>query len=161
MLATGNGATSAGSTNVAFQISQAEFAMGRTSQNPSPGATTDAAAAGTAYSQEGPSGVIQLSMGNDLTTAPPTAGVFQDLGNVTVNNRYITASSIILVGVVEKINGGGSPDPRNCIYRVDVESRTTGSCVLRISMIPFVSDVHTYPASNYIRVGYVIINPGR
>ncbi|MDP4199653.1 MAG: hypothetical protein Q8922_03520 [Bacteroidota bacterium] len=161
VLATGNGATSAGSTNVALQISQAEFAMGRTSQNPSPGTATDAAASGAAYSQEGPSGVIQLSMGNDLTTLPPTAGVFQDLGNVTINNRYITSSSIILVGVVDKINGGGNPDPRNSIYRVDVESRASGSCTLRVSMIPFVSDTHVYPASNYIRIGYIVINPGR
>ncbi len=161
VLATGNGNVTTGTTNVALQISQGEFAMGRTTEAPSAGTVTGSAAAGTLYSQQGPSGVIQLSLQTDLSSNPPTAGVFQDLGTVTINNRYITSSSIIQIGVVGKINGGGSPDPKNSIYKVNVESRTAGSCTVRIGMIPFVTDAGGYQGSDNIQVGYVVINAGR
>ncbi len=161
LLATGNGNTTSGTTNVSYQLSQGEFAMGRTTLAPSVGTVVEAATAGTAYSQQGPSGVIQLSMGTDLTSTPPVSGVYQDLGTVTINNEYIASTSIILAGVIQKINVGGSPDPKNSIYNVDVESRAAGSCVIRIGMTPFVTDTHNYPSSNYIRIGYVVINPGR
>ncbi len=161
LLATGNGNAASGTTNVALQISQGEFAMGRTSQGPSAGTAVEPAVSGTAYSQEGPSGVIQLALLTDLTSSSPTAGVYQDLGTVTINNRYITSNSIILTAVVSKIDGGGNPSPKNSIYKVNVESRTAGSCVLRIGMMPFVTDPSNYQGSDYIRVGYLVINPGR
>lgn len=161
VLATGNGSSSAGSTNAAFQVSQGEFAMGRTTQAPSIGTDVEAATAGANYSQQGPSGVIQLSMGSDLSTNPPTAGVYQNLGTVTINNQYITANSIILANVVEKDNGSSDPDPNNSIYRVDVQSRTAGSCIVQLGMYPFASSIHSYHSNDYIRVAYIIINPGK
>ena len=45
--------------------------------------------------------------------------------------------------------------------KVDVESRSAGSCVARIGMIPFVSDTTGYQSSNFIRLAYAVINPGR
>jgi hypothetical protein len=160
-LATGNGNTTAGTTNVALQISQGEFAMGRTTQAASAGSIVEGATTGTLYSTQGPSGVIQLSLVTDLMSAAPVAGTYQDMGTVIINNPYITANSIIIASIVAKTNGGGTPDPKNSVYRVDVESRTAGSCVLRIGMIPFVSDVNTYQGLDYIRVAYAVINPGR
>lgn len=161
VLATGNGNTAAGTTNVALQVSQGEFAVGRTTQTPSKGNAVEGATSHTAWSAQGPSGVIELSLGTDLIATPPTTGVFQDLGTVTINNRYITSSSIILAGVVAKNNGGGLPDPKNSVYKVDVESRTAGSCVLRIGMLPFVTDPSNYQGSDNIRVGYAVINPSK
>src|SRR5439155_3428723 len=103
----------------------------------------------------------QFSLGTDFTTAAPIAGVYQDLGTFTINNRYITSSSIIRINVVDKIDGGGSPNPENSIYRVDVESRTAGSCVVRIGLLPFVTETNNFQGSDYISVGYSVINPGR
>ncbi len=161
LLGTGNGNTAGGSTDVALQISQGELAMGRTTQSPSAGTVTEGATTHTAWSQQGPSGVIQLSLGTDLNSLAPVAGVFQDLGTVTINNQFITANSIIVVAVIQEINGGGSPDPKNSVYQVQVKSRTAGSCVLHLSLIPYVTEANTYQGSDYIRVGYAIINPGR
>ncbi|HEX5316669.1 MAG TPA: hypothetical protein VFX22_08465, partial [Candidatus Kapabacteria bacterium] len=62
---------------------------------------------------------------------------------------------------IDKSNGGGSPDPNNSVYKVDVESRAAGSCVVRVGMIPFVTDLGTYQGSDNIRIGYIVINPGR
>lgn len=157
VFATGNGVTSAGSTNVALQISQGELTMGRTSEGSS---TVEPATAGTSYTAQGPSGVIELSIGGNSST-PPTAGVFQSLGTLTVTNRYITSSSIILAGVVAKIDGGGSPDPANAIYKIDVESRTAGSCTIRVGLIPTVTSATAYQGADDIRIGYIVINPGR
>lgn len=161
VLATGSGVTSAGATNVALQISQGEFAMGRTTESPSSGSAVEGAAAGTLYTAQGPSGVVQLNLQTDLSSVSPTAGVYQDLGTVTINNRYITANSIIIADVVAKVNGGGNPDPKNSVYQVQVQSRTAGSCVARIGMTPFVTDPGTYQGSDYIRVAYLVINPGK
>src|SRR5581483_5502116 len=157
----GSGNSTAGSTNVALQISQGEFTMGRTTENPSAGTITGSAATGSLYSQEGPSGMVELSLATDLSSIAPTSGVYQDMGTFTINNEYIASNSIILINVIDKINGGGSPDPNNSVYKVDVESRAAGSCVVRVGMIPFVTDPGTFQGSDYIKIGYSIINPGR
>jgi hypothetical protein len=161
MLASGNRDTTAGTTNVALQVSQGEFAMGRTIQAPSPGIDVEPAASGTLYSQQGPSGVIKLSLLTDLLATVPHAGVFQDLGRVTINNQYINPSSIIVADVVQKDNGSINPYAKNSIYKVDVESRSSGSCVVRVGMIPFVSDTAIYQSGNDIRIAYAVINAGR
>jgi len=159
VLATGNGSGSAGSTNVAFQMNQGEFAMGRTTKSPSVGSTTEAANSGSLYSQEGPSGVIDVGL-STLTAAVPTAGVYIDLGTLTINNEYINSSSIIVANVIAKNNSGGGGNPKNSVYRVDVESRSAGSCVVRLGMIPFVTDIK-YKPNDDIKIGYVVINPGK
>ena len=161
VLANGNGNGTAGTTNVASQISDGEFAMGRTTQAPSAGSVVEGAASGTLYTAQGPSGVIQLGMITDLAAAAPTSGVYQDLGTVTINNRYINANSIVLASIVAKTNGGGTPDPKNSVFKVDIESRAAGSCVIRIGMIPFVTDPGSYQGSDNIRLAYVVINPGK
>ncbi len=161
VLATGNGNATAGHTNAAIQISQGEFTMGRTTEAPSAGSVVEAAANGTLYSQQGPSGVIQLSLKLDLGSTPPTAGVFEDLGTFTINNQFITANSIVLAGVDAKISSGSTPSPKNSVYKVDVESRSTGSCVVHVGMIPFVTSSNNYQPGDNIRLAYTVINPGR
>ncbi len=161
VLATGSGNTTAGNTNAALQISQGEFTMGRTTQAPSKGNVVEPAASGTLYSQQGPSGVIELSLVTNLTTTPPTAGVFQDLGTVTVNNQFFSSSSIILADVVQKVNSSSDPYTKNSLYKVDVESSTSGSAVFHLAMIPLVTDTNAYVSMDSIRLAYIVTNPGR
>ena len=163
VLATGNGNTTAGQTNVALQLNDGEFAMGRTTQAPSVGSAVEGATAGTAYSAEGPSGVIELTLGatGNLVTAAPIAGTFQNLGTMTINNRYTSASSIVIVNVLSKIDDGVLPDAKQAEYFVDVDNRTSGTFDIRVGMIPTATNVTNYTTSDKIRIGYTIINPGR
>jgi hypothetical protein len=162
VLATGNGNTSAGSTNVALQLNDGEFAMGRTTEAPGAGSAVEGATAGTAYTAQGPSGVIELTLGGgNLTTSAPTAGVFQNLGTLTINNRYCATSSIILVNILAKTDDGVTPDAKAAEYFVDVDNRASGSFDIRVGMLPTATDVSNYTTSDKIRIGYVIINPGR
>ncbi|MHB8392421.1 MAG: hypothetical protein ACYDBH_23045, partial [Acidobacteriaceae bacterium] len=162
LLATGNGNATAGTTDVALQLNDGEFTMGRTTEAPSVGSDVEAAASGTAYSQQGPSGVLELTLGGgNLSTVAPTSGVYEDLGTVTINNQYCTTSSIVLVNVLSKLDDGSAPDCKAAIYFVDVSNRAAGSFTLRVGMIPTVTSFSNYSTSDKIRVGYTIINPGR
>jgi hypothetical protein len=162
VLATGNGNTTAGQTNVALQINDGEFTMGRTTETPSVGSVVEGAASHTAWSQQGPSGVIELTLGGgNLTTVAPTTGVYQNLGTLTINNRYTSSSSIILVSVLSKNDDGVAPDCKQAEYFVDVDNRTTGTFDIRVGMIPTITNGSNYTTSDKIRVGYTIVNPGR
>jgi hypothetical protein len=161
VLAEGSGNTTAGQTNISLQISGGEFTMGRTTESPSKGTVVSGAANGTTYTAQGPSGMIQLSLGTDFSTAAPIAGVYQNLGTMTINNRYITASSIIRVNVVDKADGGGIPSPKNSVYIADVESRAAGSCVVHLALIPFVTELNNYQGSDNITIAYSVVNAGR
>jgi hypothetical protein len=162
VLATGNGNTGSGSTNVALQLNDGEFAMGRTTEAPGTGTAVEGATAGTAYSAQGPSGVIELTLGGgNLATAAPTAGVYQNLGTLTINNRYTGASSIVLVNIEQKIDDGVAPDSKQAEYFVDVDNRTAGSFDIRVGMIPTTTSASNYTTSDKIRIGYIVINPGR
>jgi hypothetical protein len=162
VLATGNGNTTAGQTNVALQLNDGEFTMGRTTETPSVGTTVEAAASGTAYSQQGPSGVIELTLGGgNLSTVAPTAGVFQNLGTLTINNQFCSSTSIVLVNVVQKISDGSTPNPQLAEYFVDVDNRTSGTFDIRVGMIPTTTSGSNYTTTDAIKIGYTIINPGR
>ena len=163
VLATGNGNTTAGQTNVALQINDGEFAMGRTTETPSVGTVVEGAAAGTAHTAQVPSGVIELTLGatGNLVTAAPTSGTFQNLGTVTINNRYASASSIVIVSVENKTDDGVAPDCKLATYFVDVDNRANGAFDIRVGMIPTTTSVSNYTTSDKIRIGYTIINAGR
>ncbi|MGE3800518.1 MAG: hypothetical protein AB7H80_05815, partial [Candidatus Kapaibacterium sp.] len=162
LLATGNGNTTAGQTNVALQVNDGEVTMGRTTQAPGVGTVVEGATAGTAYSAQGPSGVVELTLGGgNLTTVAPVSGTFQNLGTVTVNNRYVTSQSIVLVNVLSKVDEGTAPNPENSLYFVDVDNRASGSFVIRIGMIPTVTNGSNFQNTDAIRIGYTVINPSR
>ena len=162
LLATGNGNTTAGQTNVALQVNDGEVTMGRSTETGIGYTVVEGATAGTAYSAEGPSGVISLTLGGgNLTTVAPTSGTFQDLGTVTITNRYVTAESIVQVTVLSKVDEGTGPNPEDAIYMVDVDDRAAGSFVLRIGLIPTVTNGTNYQNGDEIRVGFTVINPSR
>ena len=121
------------------------------------------ATAGTAYSAEGPSGVIELTLGatGNLTTVAPTAGTFQNLGSITVKNRYCTSTSIVIVNIVSKSDDGAAPDCAQAIYTADVDNRAAGSFDLRVAMRPTATSATNYSTSDKIRVAYMITNAGK
>ena len=136
--------------------------MGRTTEAPGTGTDVEGATAGTAYSAQGPSGVIELTLGGgNLSTVAPTAGVFEDLGSITVNNRYCTSTSIVLAYIVSKSDDGVSPDCSQADYFADVCNRASGSFSLHIGMIPTITTGANYSTSDKIRVGYIIVNAGK
>ncbi len=60
VLATGNGTPNAGQSNVALQVNDGEFAIGRTTQTGTGYTVVEGSTAGTTYRAEGPSGVIEV-----------------------------------------------------------------------------------------------------
>ena len=162
VLATGNGNTTAGQTNVALQLNDGELAAGRTTEAPNKGTDVEGATSHTGWSAQGPSGVIELTLGGgNLSTSAPTFGVFQDLGSVTVNNRYCSSTSIVIVTILSKIDDGIAPNCKQAEYFADVDNRASGSFSLRVGMIPTATNATNYSTSDKIRVGYIIVNPGR
>ena len=163
MLATGNGNTSAGQTNVALQINDGEFAIGRTTQVPDKGSDVEAAMGGTAYSQQGPSGIVELSLGSagDLATSAPTAGAIQDLGFVTINNRYCESGSIVLTNIVAMVDDGTAPNPQTAAWIINADNTAAGSFVIRIKMIPTITSASNFSTSDKIRIGYMIVNKSK
>ena len=162
VLATGNGNTTTGQTNVALQVNDGELTMGRTTTPPGAGSVVEGGAVGTTYSAEGPSGVIELTLGGgDLTTVAPITGLFQDLGTVTINNRYVTSESIVQVNVLSKIDEGTAPNPEDGIYIVDVDNRAAGTFVIRIGIIPTTTNLTNFQNTDAVRIGYSVINPSR
>jgi len=165
VLATGSFNQTAGNTNVALQLNDGEFTMGRTTETDTSYSVVEPAADGTFYSSEGPSGVIEIPINSgSLSTYPPVADSFQNLGTVTIGNEYCSATSIIILNVQQKSNGGScsfGPDCTQAQYFVDVDNRSTGMFDIRVGMIPLISSANNYCSSDNIRIGYVIINPGR
>jgi hypothetical protein len=163
VLATGNGNSTASQTNIALQVNDGKFTMGRTTEAPSAGSVVESATGGTAYSAQGPSGVIELTLGTGglLSTVPPVAGVFQNLGALTINNRYADSTSIIICNVLSKTDEGILPDPKAAVYFVDVDNRTTGAFDIRVGMIPTVTNTVNFLNTDAIRIGYQIISASK
>jgi hypothetical protein len=172
VLATGNSNTTAGQTNVALQINDGEFAMGRTSQAPGTGTAVEAATAGTAYTQEGPSGVIEVDFKGAADQSIATNIFDNFVSGITINNRYVTANSIILVEVLAQSDGttnqaASAFATKNVTFTTSVRARAAGSFVLTV-------DIHNATGGNItldggaastdkdkIRIGYTVINPGK
>ncbi|HZV12091.1 MAG TPA: hypothetical protein VFA55_02675, partial [Candidatus Kapabacteria bacterium] len=168
VLASGNATNglTAGQTNVALQVNSGEFTMGRTTEGPSIGTDINGATGGTGYNAQGPSGVVELTLNGNLTTNAPTANTLQDIGAltgslVTINNRYASTSSIILLNVDEVVYGGTAPDPRTCAWILHCESRAAGSFKVHIFMLPSATNATNFHNTDKIRIGYMIVNPSR
>ena len=163
VLATGNGNTTVGETNVALQVNDGELTMGRTTEVAGAGVVVEGATGGAAYSSEGPSGVIELTLGaaGDLATAAPTSGTFQNLGSIAINNRYVTSESIVLVNVLHKLDEGTAPNPEDARYMVEVDNRAAGSFSLDVGMIPTATNGTNFQSGDVVRIGYVIVNPSQ
>lgn len=206
VLATGNGNTTTGASavpNVALQINDGELTMGRSSETvgsgngnmyaggPSISATAgaaltntlqDAATAGTAYSADGPTGVIEIE-GPSADQNLNAADWFVWARNLTINNKYAKPNSIIFLQVIDLIDGttnqtatklfalpGGTSNLGTFTFATAVDGRATGSFVISVSM----RFDHTTQTTSHtidggasssdrdkIRVGYMIVNPSK
>ena len=163
VFATGNGNTTSGQTNIALQVNDGEFTMGRTTEAPAAGTDVNGAAGGTAYSAEGPSGVVEFTLGGtgNLVTAAPTVSSIQDLGSVTINNRYAQIGSIVLVNVVGFTDDGNAPDPKDAAFIVNADNTASGSFKIRVKMIPTLTNAANYTVNDKVKIGYMIVNKSR
>jgi len=163
ILATGNGAKNANQTNAAFQLNDGQFAVGRTTETTANAAVVDGATGGTSYSAEGPSGVLEFTLGTNgnLVTSSPIANVTQNLGAITVNNRYCEKGSIVLVNVTGFADDGQAPDPRDAAFIVNADNTQSGSFMLRIKMLPVTSNSSNYSTGDKVRIGYLIVNKSK
>ncbi|MBS1910450.1 MAG: hypothetical protein JST22_00565 [Bacteroidetes bacterium] len=159
VLATGNGNTAAGTTNAALQVSDGSFNVGRTTETGTAYTLADGATSGTAYSAEGPSGVIAV---NNLGNLVGTLAVGQSLilNQAIINNRYVTPKSIILVQVLQA-SGNNLNGLTNLTFSTLVNARANGSFTLSVSaqfagLLPV-----TLGATDGIRVGYLVVNPAQ
>ncbi|HET7152906.1 MAG TPA: hypothetical protein VFJ29_04005, partial [Candidatus Kapabacteria bacterium] len=164
VLATGNTNTTSGQTNVALQVNSGEFTMGRTTELSAKGTDVDGATLVglTGYTAQGPSGVIEFTLGaGNIPTGAPTANITQDLGTVTITNRYTSATSIVLVNIENVTDDGTAPDPNTCAWTLNVTSRAAGSFKVHVFMTPTVTNVANFQNADKIRIGYMILNPSR
>jgi len=164
VLATGSGRTTTAQTNAAIQIADGEIRVGRTTETGFGYTVVEGATAGTDYTAEGPSGVIEIDLG--------TIGfgvISQDrpqFATITLNNRYITTNSIVLLTVVDKVdvNVASTVNVNEAIFSLDVDGRAAGSCSVQIA-----AQLRSFAAGNNqpfnvgdkIRIGYMIVNPSR
>jgi len=169
VLATGSGNTTAAQTNVALQVVDGNFTMGRTTETGTGYTAVEGATAGTAYTAQGPSGVIDVNLG--------TVGGWANNGNIkdaawkktsiTINNRYISTSSIVMFTIVDKVNVSGGPDPEECVFVLEGDNRASGSILLQISAMGREGGANVngsgsaFADGDKIKIGYVIVNPSR
>jgi hypothetical protein len=169
ILASGNGNTTASQTNTALQINDGSFNIGRTTEAPGTGTAVEAATGGTAYTAQGPSGVIELAPFNaDQVQAANTVLSWAD--HIVINNRYATANSIILLQVLNTADGttnqvGGAFNNANVTFTTMVDDRQAGSFDISLGMFTFNALTIDGGAGatdrDLIRVGYTIINPSK
>ncbi len=165
VLATGNGNTGMLEQNIALQVADGEFTMGRTTEAGSY-TVIDAAAPGTDYTAEGPSGVIEIDLGgvtfnDDNNMVSNETRTSQD---ITINNRYARTGSIVLLSVSEKVNEGSAPDPNDIAFTINCISRANGSYTIRIyttSMNNLSGSGNPFQSGDLLRIGYMIVNPSR
>ncbi len=206
VLATGNGNTTTGASavpNVALQINDGELTMGRSSEAVGSGngnllvvgpgisanagaaltnTLQEAATAGTAYSADGPTGVIEIE-GPSADQSLNGADWYVWARNLTINNKYAKSNSIVFLQVIDLIDGttnqtatktfslpGGTLNAGTFTFATAVDGRATGSFVISVSM----RFDHTTQTSSHtidggaassdrdkIRVGYMIVNPSK
>lgn len=175
VLAVGNGESDSGGTNVALQISSGELAVGRTTQTGSGySAVEPGSSGGSLYNAQGPSGVVEIP-GPALDVTVENGTRHRWASRIRIVNRYVSPESIVLVGVVEQNDGPNSQNTAvlptfgsaGVTFAVGVDDRASGSFLLSVDMLnetggPVVIDGSTVSGSrDRIRVGYLVINPGR
>lgn len=160
VLATGNGSSDTSRVNTALQIADGSLRIGRT-REVGTGYTTDSAGAtGVQYSTDGPSGVITLNYGAGLLGGLLGVGQTLIANGITVNNKYVTPNSIIMLeiidftpGLLNRLLGA------NIIWSKAVRNRTNGAFDLWMSLQNLGLLGLNIGTNNSVTVGYVVINP--
>lgn len=166
VLATGNGNANAGETNIALQVADGEFTMGRTTETGVGYTLVNSAADGTDYSEEGPTGSIQFDLStvtfNNNNNMVSNETRVSDV--ITINNRYARNGSIIMFTINDKVDEGTAPNPVNVAFTVNCVNRNNGNFVIRLyatSRNNLPGSGNPFQAGDLLRVGYMIVNPSR
>lgn len=166
VLATGSGRTTTAETNIALQLNDGEFTVGRTTETGTGYTVVEGATAGVSYTAEGPSGVIEVNLGtvgNWQDNATPSTDRFKKT-TFTLTNRYINTSSIVLFTVIDMVNSGSTtPNPEEGIYIVNGDGRAAGSIVVHLG-VTITNGGNTGSAwqnGDKVRIGYMIVNPSK
>lgn len=159
VLASGNGNSTAGTTNIALQVNDGEFTMGRTTQTGTGYTVVEGAVGGTDYSAQGPSGIVEVAIPG-IVVALPVVG--QSLFNttVTVNNRYVSSSSLVLVTIQDAPAGLLALLGSRLVATTSVSGRTAGSFNVTFS-IHNLSLLGLNIGAGNVRIGYMVVNPSR
>jgi hypothetical protein len=157
VLASGNGNTTAGQTNIALQINSGELSMGRTTETGTNYTVVDNATGGTVYTAQGPSGAIEIDIRAlfgvaNFTTTPRVA-------TVTINNRYFATTSIVLTDIIEKTFAGAGTNPNSIQFVTGGRTRSSGSYTLEIWGTG--GNVAVPNTGSTLTLGYVIVNPSK
>ncbi len=154
--AEGNGTTTDANQNCGLQIVNGGFIVGRQASNTANDNTagnnilTEDDANG--LTDQGPSGVVDLA----ALAAPAAQGLVS--GTLTVKNRYVKSTSIILLTILNsdatKINYGAGGEAISCV----AESRGTGTFLIRVTRA---SVLNAGTAAWTPRIGFLIINAGK
>lgn len=160
VLATGNGSTDTARVSTALQIADGSFRIGRTRESGSGYTPDSTGVAGVEYSAEGPSGVIVLNYGAGLLGGLLGVGQTLIANGITINNRYVTPESIILLEIIDFTPGTlNRLLGANIIWSKSVRNRTNGAFDLWISLQNLGLLGLNIGTSNSVTVGYVVINP--
>ena len=113
--------------------------------------------------------MIEIGTGADVAVANGAIGNI--LNRITINNRYVTANSIILLTVLNTADGttnqdAGAIGSANVTYSTAVDARGAGSFVLSVNLAnasggALVFDGGAGTDSDLLRIGYLVINPAR
>lgn len=150
----GNNTTTDANSNIALQIVNGEFVVGRQAAN-----TVNSNASGTnilaeddnnTLTDQGPSGVV------DITTTNPGNNT-STTNTLVVDNRYAKSTSIILLTVM---NGGtaSASNIEDQVARITARGAGTFTIDLKRSNP---GTVGTAGTAGTVRVGFLIVNPGK
>lgn len=159
VLATGNANSPDTAVNTALQVADGSLNIGRTRQTGTGYVTDSAGTAGVDYTAEGPSGVIVINYGTILGGTLPLGQTLIANG-LTINNRYVTPNSIILVEIIDFTPGTlNRLLGANVLWSKSVRNRTNGAFDLWVTLQNLGLLALNIGTSNSVTIGYVVINP--
>lgn len=85
---------------------------------------------------------------------------------ITLNNRYISTNSIVLLTVVDKVDVvvNNTVNAAQAVFTLDVDGRAAGSCSVQIAALlrnGATDNNSPFSDGDKIRIGYMIVNPSR
>ena len=153
MRAEGNSTTTDANSNIGLQIVNGEFVVGRQASNAANDNTSGnnilAEDDNNGVTDQGPSGVVDVTVNAAAATSVSS-------GTLVVDNRYAKTTSIVLL---TPMNGGTSAPNANESVSTRITARASGTFTIEVRRTnPTAAAGGT---NGTIRVGFLIVNPGK
>ncbi len=155
----GNNTTTDANTNVALQIVNGGFVVGRQAasaanvnvagSNLVPAAEDD----NNVLTDQGPSGVVDIT-----TTAPLTGKSNTTTAALQIFNRYTKSNSIVMLTI---LNGGTATIDGNEIVNPIITARTNGSFTISLRRLFPSVPATTTSTDGTVRIGFLVLNAGK